>query len=108
MSYETQPRILSLHSLALSPLDCLSLGYYIQAKSCLHKSQLVSFDLNACSIDHTGMRLLFTELKKGINYRTEVRVHLALTQNTCMFNADSVLSLKELLCRLVLIMLAQF
>ena len=97
VSYETQPCILSLHSLALSPLDCLSLGYYIQAKSCLHKSQLVSFDLNACAIDPTGMRLLFTELKKGINYRTEVRVQLVLTQNTCMFNADSVLSLKELL-----------
>ena len=97
VSYETQPCILSLHSLALSPLNCLSLGYYIQAKSCLHRSQLVLFDLNACAIDPTGIRLLFTELKKGINYRTEVRVQLALTQNTCMFNADSVLSLKELL-----------
>ena len=50
---EKQLHELSLHSLALTPFDCLSLGYYIQTKSCLPKSQLVTlnFDLISCCID---------------------------------------------------------
>ena len=85
---------LSLQSLALTPLDCLSLGYYINAKSFMPKSQILTFNLYCCNIDPTGMRLLFTELKRGINYHTEVRVQLILSKNK--LNKDSVLSLKEL------------
>ena len=87
---------LCLHSLALTPLDCLSLGYYINAKSFLPKSQAYSFSLYGSNIDPTGMRLLFTELKRGINYRTEVRVWLTLARNK--LKKESVLSLKELFC----------
>ena len=95
VSYKRPFHTLSLRSLALTPLDCLSLGYYINAKSFMRKSQSIEFDLNSCNIDPTGMRLLFTELKKGINCRTEVRVQLLLSQNK--LNKESVLSLKELL-----------
>ena len=85
---------LTLSSLALTPLDCLSLGNYIHAKSSVHKSQTLLFDLSCCAIDPIGIRLLFTELKKCINYRTEVRVNLVLAKNK--FTKESVLSLKEL------------
>ena len=97
VSYKLPFHTLSLRSLALTPLDCLSLGYYINAKSFMPKSQslTIAFDLNCSTIDPTGLRLLFTELKKGINYRTEVRVQLNLSDNK--FNKESVLSLKELL-----------
>ena len=86
---------LLLWSLALTPLDCLSLGYYINAKSFMPKSQTLRFCLDGCSIDIIGIRLLFTELKKDINYHTDVRVQLILLHN--MFNEESVLYLKELL-----------
>ena len=93
-SFERSLYSLSFYSVALTPLDCLSLGYNINAKSFLPRSQIITFTL--CSnIDPNGMRLLFTELKKGINCRTKVRVQLVLGQYK--LNKKSVLSLKELL-----------
>ena len=86
---------LSLHFLALSPLDCLSLGYYINGKSTsMSNSPVMSFDLAGCSIDHIGMQLLFVEMKKQITHRTNVRVQLMLHDNK--FSQDSVFLLKEL------------
>ena len=96
VSFEQPFHSLSLHNLALTPLDCLSLGYYINAKSFMPKSQTVAFDLYGSNIDPTGIRLLFSELKKGINCRTEVRVQLGLAKNK--LKKESVLSLKELFC----------
>ena len=86
---------LCLQSLALTPLDCLSLGYYINAKSFIPKLQNNIFSLEGCSIDPTGMGLLFREMKKDINYCTEVRMYLNLSYNR--FNNESILPLKELL-----------
>ena len=90
---------LTLHYLPLTPLDCLSLGYYIHAKSIMptinDSEKIIAFDLNGCSIDHTGLRLLLTELKKGINHRTNVRLQLTLCQNK--FDQHSLYLLKDLL-----------
>lgn len=73
---------LSLHCLPLTPIDCLSIGYYICAKSrFLIQSLIMSFDLLGCSIDHTGVRILFTELKKGIKQCTVARVQLLVAGN---------------------------
>ena len=87
---------LSLHRLALTPIDCISLGYYIHIKSITVPTSLImAFDFFGCSIDHIGMRVLFTELKKNVTQRTKVRVQLVLAGNT--FDKESLLSLKELL-----------
>ena len=90
---------LELLYLPLTPLDCLSLGYYIHAKSIMptfnDSEKIMAFDLNGCSIDHTGLRLLLTELKKGINHRTNVRLQLTLCQNK--FDQHSLYLLKDLL-----------
>jgi hypothetical protein len=92
-----QIRSLLLHSLPLTPLDCLCLGYYINIKSCIPvlQSHIISFDLVCCSLNHMGLSILFTELKRNISQRTTVRVQLIVTANK--FNRESMLSLKELL-----------
>ena len=92
-----QLRSLLLHSLPLTPLDCLSIGYYINIKSCMPavKSHIISFDFVCCSLNHTGIHILFTELKKNISQRTTIRVQLIMTANK--FNSESLLSLKVLL-----------
>ena len=41
----------------------------------------MQFNLSGCSIDHIGLCVLFTELKKSINHHTPVRVRLALNGN---------------------------
>ena len=87
--------VLSLNNMAMTPLDCLSLVYYIHAKSFMPASKTNAFNLHSCAIDNTGLRLLFTELKRGIDYCTQVRVQLIL--NHTKLNKDSALSLKELL-----------
>ena len=91
-----QLRSLLLHSLPLTPLDCLSIGHYINIKSCMSavKSHIISLDL-VCSLNHTGINILFTELKRNISQRTTVRVQLIMTANK--FNSESLLLLKELL-----------
>ena len=92
-----QIRCLLLHGLPLTPLDCLSLGYYINNKSCMPimESYIISFDFVCCSLNHTGINILFTELKRNISQRTTVRVQLIMTANK--LNRESLLSLKELL-----------
>lgn len=91
-----QLRSLMLHSLPLTPLDCLSLGYYINIKSCIPtlESYTLAFDLVCCSLNHTGIHMLFTELKRNISQRTKARVQLIMTGNK--FNNESLLSLKDL------------
>ena len=92
-----QIRSLLLHGLPLTPLDCLSLGYYINIRSCMPitESHIISFDFVCCSLNHTGINILFTELKRNISQQTTVRVQLIMTANK--FNRESLLSLKELL-----------
>ena len=88
---------LTLKYLALSPIDCLSLGYYLCVKSCIpvpHK-QIWGFDLSNCSIEHIGLRVLFMELKKNIHERTQTRVQLILAYNTMCH--ESLPYLKQLL-----------
>ena len=93
-----QLRSLLLHSLPLTPLDCLSVGYYISVKSRIpvpiDESHILSFDLVCCSLNHTGIHVLFAEIKKNILQRTTVRVQLIMTANK--FNEESMLSLKQL------------
>ena len=93
-----QLRSLMLHSLPLSPLDCLSLGYYINIKSYrpipAGESLILSFDLVCCSLNHMGIHMLFTELKRNVSQRTTARVQLIMTGNK--FNSESLLSLKAL------------
>ena len=88
---------LTLKYLALSPIDCLSLGYYLCIKSCIPVpyEQIWGFDLSNCSIDHIGLRVLFTELKKNIHERTQTRVLLILAFNT--LHRESLPYLKQLL-----------
>ena len=85
----------SLYGLPLTPIDCLSLGYYINKKTFLSTPIKMQFNLSCCSIDRIGLHVLFTELKKSINHRTPVRVRLALNGNK--FDNESLLSLKKLL-----------
>ena len=95
-TYEDLPLLsVSLYSFPLTPIDCLSLGYYINKKSCFSTPQTMQFNLCGCSIDHIGFHILFTELKKNINHRTPVGVQLQLNCNK--FDNESLLSLKELL-----------
>ena len=88
---------LTLKFLALNPIDCLSLGYYLCIKSCIPVpyEQIWGFDLRNCSIDHIGLRVLFTELKKNIHERTQTRVQLILAFNT--LHHESLPYLKQLL-----------
>lgn len=50
-------RTLTLKCLPLSPIDCLSLGYYLCVQSCIRVpyEQILAFDLSSCSIDHIGL-----------------------------------------------------
>ena len=88
---------LSLKFLPLSPIDCLSLGYFLRVKSCLPilYGQSLGFDLTSCSIEQIGLRVLLTELKKSIHERTQTRVQLILAYNT-MYH-ESLPYLKQLL-----------
>ena len=86
---------LTVRHLALTPLDCLALGYYIQVKSRMPESICRMIDLYNCSVDPLGIRLLFTELKKNINHCTKGIVHLILTH--IKFDKDLLHPLKELL-----------
>ena len=88
---------LSLHCLPLTPIDCLSLGYYIRTKSySITRPIIMAFDLNGCSIDHVGVRILFIQLKKDISRDTGAcaRVQLSLARNK--FDKESLPYLKEL------------
>lgn len=88
---------LRLQYLPLTPLDCLSLGYYVCIKSCMPApyEKILAFNLSGCSIDHFGLRVLFTEMKKNIQERTLVRVQLQLANNT--FSQESLPYLKCLI-----------
>ena len=86
---------LSLHFLPLTPMDCLSLGVYIHAKSVSVTQQVImAFDLLGCSIDNDGMRILFNELKRDIKQRTVARVQLLVAKNK--FDKESLPLLKTL------------
>ena len=93
----TQYHTLVLKFLPLNPIDCLSLGYYLCTKSCMPAPcrQYLSFDLHGCSIDHIGLRVLFTELKKNIHEQTQTSVLLVLSFNT--IHHESLPYLKQLL-----------
>ena len=70
--------------LPLTPIDCLSIGYYARVNSLISRPSvpLQCYYLNRCSIDHIGISVLFTELKKDICQCTPGRVGLSLTGNT--------------------------
>ena len=89
-------RTLTLKYLPLSPIDCLSLGYYL-CESCVRApyKQILAFDLSSCSIDHIGLRVLFTELKRNIHQQTRSSVQLILAYNT--FRHESLPYLKQLI-----------
>ena len=93
----TQFRTLTLKWLPLSPIDCLSLGYYLCARSCipLQHEEILAFDLSNCSIDHIGLHVLFTEVKKNINEQTNIGVQLILAYNTIY--RESLPYLKQLM-----------
>ena len=76
---------LTLDFLRLSPIDCLSIGYYIRTKSLLKVPSFPCqqmYHLGRCSIDHIGIRVLFTEMKKNIDRHTLCRVSLDIVDNT--------------------------
>ena len=87
---------LTLKHLPLSPIDCLSLGYYL-CESCVRGQyeQILAFDLSSCSIDHIGLRVLFTELTRNIHHRTRTSVQLILAYNT--LHSESLPYLKQLI-----------
>lgn len=89
-------RTLTLKYLPLSPIDCLSLGYYL-CESCVRApyKQILTFDLSSCSIDHIGLRVLFTELKRNIRQQTRTSVQLILAYNT--LRHESLPYLKQLI-----------
>ena len=93
-TYTKAVRALNVNHLALTPLECLAVGYYMQVKSRIPKTRLRHISLYNCSVDHLGMHLLFTELKKNITRRTRGRVHLILTN--IKFDKDLLHPLKEL------------
>ena len=83
---EYQPTgTLMLHHLPLTPIDCLSIGHYIRIKS-LTKipsfPRLYWYYLQRCFIDHIGIRILFTEIKKNISQRTPCHICLDISDNT--------------------------
>ena len=86
-------KTLTLHGLTLTPLDCLSLGYYI--RNMVTRRERLIFDLTDCSVREIGMRLLLTEMTKGITECTQAKVHLVLHYN--QFDKESLFSLKDLL-----------
>ena len=89
---------LTLIDLPLTPIDCLSIGYYIRIKSlarvpsfpCQHM-----YYLGRCSIDHIGIRVLFTEMKKNISQHTPCSVGLDISGN--ILHRESLFMLKDLL-----------
>ena len=89
---------LTLDFLCLTPIDCLSIGYYIRIKSL---KQVPSFPrrfmyhLCRCSIDHIGIRVLFTEMKKNISRRTPCTVGINIAGS--MLCHASLPMLKDLL-----------
>jgi hypothetical protein len=95
----SQIRTLTLKHLPLSPIDCLSLGYYLCAQSCIPTcipyEQILAFDLSSCSIDHIGLRVLFAELKRNIHQKTHRSVQLILAYNT--LRHESLPYLKQLI-----------
>ena len=88
---------LTLKYLPLSPIDCLSLGYYICVQSCIpiQYKKILAFDLSNCSIDHIGLRVLFTELKRNIHQETRTWVQLILAYN--VLHNESLPILKQLI-----------
>ena len=81
---EDGPGTLTLAYLPLTPIDCLSIGYYARINSLISRPSvpLQCYYLSRCSIDHIGISALFTELKKDICQCTPGRVGLSLTGNT--------------------------
>ena len=76
---------LTLDFLPLTPIDCLSIGYYIRIKSLAKVPSvpnILHYYLGRCFLDHIGVHVLFTELKKDISQCTPGRVVLGLTGNT--------------------------
>ena len=82
----------------LTPTDCLSLGYYINMKSRMPSSTISSMilDLTQCFVTHTGLRVLVTEIKKGISHCTKVGVRVLLAGYMLDKQSVNFLSLKEL------------
>ena len=71
---------LTLNFLPLTPIDCLSIGYYIRIKSLTNQCHQ-NYYLGRCSIDHIGLRVLFTEMKKDISQHTPCRVGIDISDN---------------------------
>ena len=92
-------KTLTLHRLTLTPLDCLSLGYYIRCKlkyALPDDSKIISeYDMTQCSITEVGLCLLLTEIAKDVTKRTHAQASLLLNGNK--FDSKSLVALKNLL-----------
>ena len=92
-------KTLTLHRLTLTPLDCLSLGYYIRSKlkyALPEDSKITSvYNMTQCSITEVGLCLLLTEIAKDVTECTQTQATLILTGNR--FNRTSLVALKNLL-----------
>ena len=86
-------KALTLHGLILTPLDCLSLGYYLRYRIVSQKTLV--FNLSKCSIKGIGISLLLTEMTRNIPKYIQSKVTLCLNSN--QFDEESLLSLKKLL-----------
>ena len=88
--------------MALTPLDCLALGYFIRSKASVYaipegQTLRIAFDLADCSIQPFGMYLLLTEMAKNVLNRESPQVYIILSLEGNQFDKRSLLSLKELL-----------
>ena len=75
---------LTLSCLHLTPIDCLSIGYYIRIKSLKRVPSFpwrFMYHLCRCSMDHIGICVLFTEMKKNISQRTPCSVCIDIAEN---------------------------
>lgn len=87
---------ISFHGMWLSPLECLAVAYFVRFKSIsMHRGALLNIGLDLCYISETSVKVLTTELRRGINYYTPGRVMLRLADNR--FNYSQLMSVKELL-----------
>ena len=96
----TTIKALSFSGLHLTPLECLSVGYYIRVKHLraipeLTNPTLLSCDFAFCQIREVGIYLFLTELAKNVTDFSHTTLRLILCGN--QFDKRSLLSLKNLL-----------
>ncbi len=87
---------LDLHGVTLSPLDCLSVGYFLSCV-CLSTSEEFRVDLHQCYLDDDRIRLLVKGLSMCVYPDSTLKGHLALNLRRNRVQGGGVQCLSEVI-----------